>query len=98
MTPTTTIVPAVQPNAGSVLKPVDVVGPVCESSDTFARQRLLPPLSPGDLFVFKNAGAYGAVMASEYNTRPLAPEVLVHGKKFSIVRKRPDLDFDNFPR
>ena len=86
------IVPAVQPKAGSVLKPVDVVGPVCESSDTFARQRLLPPLSPGDLFVFKNAGAYGAVMASEYNTRPLAPEVLVHGKKFSIVRKRPDLD------
>jgi diaminopimelate decarboxylase len=57
----------------------DVVGPVCESSDTFAAARELPPFAAGDLAVFMTAGAYGAAMASEYNTRPLVPEVLVKG-------------------
>jgi hypothetical protein len=52
-----------------------VVGPICETGDTFARDRDLPPLQAGDLVVFTGAGAYGAVMSSEYNTRPLVPEV-----------------------
>jgi diaminopimelate decarboxylase len=67
----------------------DIVGPVCESGDTFARQRLLPPLEAGDLVVFLTAGAYGAVMASEYNSRPLAPEVLVRRNTFAVIRPRP---------
>jgi diaminopimelate decarboxylase len=67
----------------------DVVGPVCETGDTFARDRTLPPLKAGDLAVFMSAGAYGAVMSSEYNTRPLVPEVLVKGDRFAVVRKRP---------
>jgi diaminopimelate decarboxylase len=66
-----------------------VVGPVCETGDTFTRDRLLPPLEAGDLVAFMTAGAYGAVMASEYNTRPLAPEVLVRGDKYAVVRPRP---------
>jgi diaminopimelate decarboxylase len=70
----------------------DVVGPVCESGDTFARDRLLPPFEPGDLVVLASAGAYGAVMASEYNSRPLAPEVLVKGADFAIVRGRPSYE------
>ena len=67
----------------------DVVGPVCETGDTFARRRPLPPIENGDLMVFMTAGAYGAVMASEYNSRPLVPEVLVDGDRWAIVRPRP---------
>lgn len=67
---------------------VDVVGPVCESSDTFAVRRPLPPLRAGDLLAFASAGAYGSVMASTYNTRPLVPEVLVDGKRHAVVRPR----------
>ena len=70
----------------------DVVGPVCETGDTFARDRALPPLAAGDLVAFLSAGAYGAVMASEYNTRPLVPEVMVKGDKWSVVRPRPTYD------
>ncbi|HEY1562480.1 MAG TPA: diaminopimelate decarboxylase [Caulobacteraceae bacterium] len=70
----------------------DIVGPVCESGDTFARERLLPPMEAGDLAVFLTAGAYGAVMASEYNSRPLAPEVLVRGDTFAVIRARPTYD------
>ena len=70
----------------------DIVGPVCESGDTFARERLLPPMEAGDLAVFLTAGAYGAVMASEYNSRPLAPEVLVRGDTFAVIRARPSYD------
>jgi diaminopimelate decarboxylase len=79
---------AVAPRTGP-LAPYDVVGPVCESGDTFARDRPLPPFEPGDLAAFFSAGAYGAVMASEYNSRPLVPEVLVDGGQFAIVRARP---------
>ncbi|MFQ5958267.1 MAG: diaminopimelate decarboxylase [Alphaproteobacteria bacterium] len=86
------IEPVAAPAPGAVKAPVDVVGPVCESGDTFARDRALPPLSPGDLLVFRTAGAYGAVMASTYNARPLAPEVLVRGAEFALVRRRPDFD------
>jgi len=72
--------------------PVDVVGPVCESADLFGKDRLLPPLESGDLVALLSAGAYGAVQASTYNTRPLVPEVLVDGAKWAVVRPRPDLD------
>jgi diaminopimelate decarboxylase len=68
--------------------PVDVVGPVCETGDTFTRARPLPPLASGDLVAFMTAGAYGAAMASTYNTRPLVPEVLVRGARFDVVRRR----------
>jgi diaminopimelate decarboxylase len=67
----------------------DIVGPVCETGDTFARGRSLPPIQAGDLVVFTGAGAYGAVMSSEYNSRPLVPEVLVDGERWAVVRARP---------
>jgi diaminopimelate decarboxylase len=70
----------------------DVVGPVCETGDTFTRDRALPPLEAGDLVAFMTAGAYGAVMASEYNSRPLVPEVLVKGADFALIRERPSYD------
>jgi diaminopimelate decarboxylase len=86
------IVPVIEPPAGIGHHPYDVVGPVCESGDTFARGRPLPPLGEGDLVAFRSAGAYGAVMASEYNTRPLVPEVLVRGHQFAVIRARPTFD------
>jgi diaminopimelate decarboxylase len=67
----------------------DVVGPVCETGDTFTRDRVLPVFGAGDLVCFMSAGAYGSAMASEYNTRPLVPEVLVDGDKYAVIRKRP---------
>lgn len=80
----------VRPNVQNLeTAPYDVVGPVCESGDTFARGRVLPRLASGDLVAFMSAGAYGAVMGGEYNTRPLAPEVLVRGDAFAVVRRRP---------
>jgi diaminopimelate decarboxylase len=66
----------------------DVVGPVCETGDTFTRDRALPPMQGGDLLAFMTAGAYGAAMSSEYNSRLLAPEVLVRGGDFAVVRPR----------
>ncbi|MFP5296224.1 MAG: diaminopimelate decarboxylase, partial [Alphaproteobacteria bacterium] len=70
----------------------DPVGPICESTDVFARDRLLPPLEAGDLVAFMSAGAYGAVLSSEYNSRPLVPEVLVNGDRWAVVRNRPSYD------
>ena len=67
----------------------DVVGPVCETGDTFTRDRALSPMEAGDLIAFMSAGAYGAAMASEYNSRPLVPEVLVRGDQWAVVRPRP---------
>ena len=67
----------------------DIVGPVCESGDTFAKSRVMPPVRAGDMIAFRSAGAYGAVMSSEYNSRPLIPEVLVKDGEFAIIRKRP---------
>lgn len=78
--------------AGAVLSPADVVGPVCETGDTFAVDRDLPPLAEDDLVAFTMAGAYGAVMSSTYNTRPLAPEVLVEGSRFAVIRERPSYE------
>ena len=82
------IVPVRAAANDGTLAPVDVVGPVCETGDTFARARPLPPLAAGDLVAFRDAGAYGAVMASTYNARPLAAEVLVSGGDFAVVRPR----------
>ena len=86
------IVPVVEPAPGIEAQPFDVVGPVCETGDTFAKARPLAPLAPGALVAFRSAGAYGAVMASEYNTRPLVPEVLVKGDHFAVIRARPTFD------
>ncbi|WP_298492930.1 diaminopimelate decarboxylase [uncultured Maritimibacter sp.] len=83
------IVPVIEAGAGVEQVPHDIVGPVCETGDTFAKARDLPPLGDGDLVAFRSAGAYGAVMASEYNSRPLIPEVLVDGDHFAVIRKRP---------
>ncbi|WP_333683869.1 diaminopimelate decarboxylase [Pontibaca methylaminivorans] len=86
------IVPVSEPRPGIERAPFDVVGPVCETGDTFARAVPLPPLAAGDLVAFRSAGAYGAVMASEYNSRPLIPEVLVNGDRFAVIRARPSFD------
>jgi len=86
------IVPVIEADPGVEMQPFDVVGPVCESGDTFTKNRLLPPVTESDLIAFRSAGAYGAVMASEYNSRPLIPEVLVHGDQFAVIRPRPTFD------
>ena len=86
------IVPVIEAAAGAAAQDYDVVGPVCETGDTFAKARALPPIAAGELLAFRSAGAYGAVMASEYNTRPLVPEVLVQGDHFAVIRARPTFD------
>ena len=86
------IIPVIEPAPGVDQQPYDIVGPVCESGDTFAKQRAMPPLNADDLVAFRSAGAYGAVMSSEYNTRPLIPEVLVQGDQFAVIRPRPTFD------
>ncbi len=82
------ILPVQAAAPGAPLQAVDVVGPICESTDIFARARDLPPLAAEDLLVLSGAGAYGAVMASDYNSRPLAAEVLVDGARHAVVRPR----------
>jgi diaminopimelate decarboxylase len=72
--------------------PWDIVGPICESSDLFARDRRLPPIEVNDLLAVLDAGAYGAVMASNYNRRMLAPEVLVDEGQWRVIRRRQTLD------
>jgi diaminopimelate decarboxylase len=84
--------PLIAPPPGALASPADLVGPICETGDTFARDRVLPPLAPGDRVAFMTAGAYGAVMSSTYNSRALAPEVLVRGDRFEIVRRRVEID------
>ncbi len=86
------IVPVVEAVPGTLPTPYDIVGPVCESGDTFAKGRELTPLKAGDLVAFRSAGAYGAVMSSEYNTRPMIPEVLVKGDQFAVIRPRPTFE------
>ena len=82
---------AVSPRPGEP-RAYEVVGPLCESSDIFGRDRLLPPLEPGDLVAVLDTGAYAAAMASTYNRRPLAPEVLVDGAEWRVVRRRQTID------
>lgn len=86
------ILPVAQPASDAASRRFDVVGPICESGDTFARDRPLPPLAAGDLVAICSAGAYGAVMSSNYNTRPQPPEVLVNGHDYAIVRARQTYD------
>ncbi|MBU2959720.1 diaminopimelate decarboxylase [Citreicella sp. C3M06] len=86
------IVPVIEAKAGAEQAPFDIVGPVCESGDTFAKGRMMPALGEGDLVAFRSAGAYGSVMASEYNTRALVPEVLVRDDQFAVIRPRPSFE------
>ena len=83
------IVPVVEPMPGIEPKKYDIVGPICESGDTFAKAREMPQVKADDLVAFRSAGAYGAVMSSEYNSRPMIPEVLVDGNQFAVIRARP---------
>ncbi|GHE96525.1 diaminopimelate decarboxylase [Aliiroseovarius zhejiangensis] len=83
------IVPVVEPSPGQEKAQYDIVGPICETGDTFAKRRDLDRLQADDLIAFRSAGAYGAVMASEYNSRPLIPEVLVMGDQYAVIRARP---------
>lgn len=87
-----TVVPVAQPAADVALNEVDIVGPICETGDTFARQRPMPPVAPGELLAFLTAGAYGAAMSSTYNSRPLVAEVLVSGRDYAVVRRRPSFE------
>ena len=84
------IVPLKQPASGKKEK-VDVVGPICESGDFFAQDREIPPVKEGDCIALMSAGAYGFSMASNYNSRPMPPEVLVRGDRADIIRKRQTL-------
>jgi len=86
------ILPVVEPAAGTPIVVTDVAGPVCETGDYLALARPLPELRAGDLISVMTAGAYGAVLASEYNSRLLVPEVLVAGNKYSVTRQRPSYD------
>jgi diaminopimelate decarboxylase len=81
----------VQPRPGAA-EIVDIVGPICESTDIFARDRALPHVEPGDLVAIRDVGAYGAVMASNYLRRPLSPEVLVDAGTWTVIRRRQTLD------
>ena len=72
--------------------PVDIVGPICESTDAYARDRKLPPVEVGDLVVVRDVGAYGAAMGHTYLRRPLPPEVLVDGDEWRVIRRRQTLD------
>ncbi len=82
---------AVEPLAGPEIS-ADVVGPLCETSDTLGKERQLPRPQPGDLFAVLDVGAYGAVMASNYNRRTMPAEVLVDGAKWSVIRRRQTID------
>lgn len=84
--------PVNQPAPGAEMVRYDVVGPICETGDTFTTGRLLPRMQPGDLIVLKTAGAYGASMSSTYNQRRLVPEVLVRGADYAVTRPRQTYD------
>jgi diaminopimelate decarboxylase len=84
------IVPVSATNALGELAPADIVGPVCESGDTFARSRLLPPVTQNARVAILDAGAYGAVMSSTYNARPLAAQVLIDKERWTVIRDRQD--------
>ncbi len=80
------VLPLREPRRGEALLAMDVVGPICESSDVFGRDYELPALRPGDVVAFLTAGAYGMVMASDYNSRPSPAEVLVDGERWAVIR------------
>jgi diaminopimelate decarboxylase len=85
------IVPLTEPTSSDLIK-VDVVGPICESGDFFCQDRELPDFNPGDHIALMSAGAYGFVMASNYNSRPLPAEILVEGEDATLIRKRQTLE------
>ena len=70
----------------------DIVGPICESSDVFSKNTILPKMKSGDFLAIYSAGAYGAVMSSEYNSRPLIPEIIVNENMVSVIRSRPKIE------
>ena len=82
------LLPVARPAVGVDYQPIDIVGPICESGDTLARQRPMPPLAAGDLLAISSSGAYSAVMASSYNSRLIAPEVVVRGSDWFLSRPR----------
>jgi len=84
------IMPVVEPGSDAPTRKVDIVGPICESTDRLAEQRAMPPVAANDLLAICSTGAYGAVMASTYNLRRPAPEVMVRGQEYAIVRQRPE--------
>jgi len=86
------IIPLKEPETDAQSDAFDIVGPICESTDKFASARALPPIAQGEKLAFLSAGAYGAVLSSQYNARALVPEVLVDGSNYAIVRKRPSFD------
>jgi diaminopimelate decarboxylase len=86
------LAPLAEPAPGAPRAPADLVGPVCETGDSFAAQRDLPLLAAGDLVALLSAGAYGASMSSGYNSRLPVPEVLVRGGDFAVIRPRPDYE------
>lgn len=85
------ITPAVRPRANAGISRVDIVGPICESGDSFLQDWRMPEVQPGDLLVIWGAGAYGFVESSNYNSRPRPAEVLVEGSRFRIIRRRESL-------
>ena len=86
------IEPVKAPGAAYSEMTYDVVGPICESGDTFTKSRDLPEMDAGDLIVMHSTGAYGAAQSSQYNTRPLVPEVMVKGDRFEVIRERPAIE------
>lgn len=86
------VLPLVESDANTPRAIYDIVGPICESTDKFAAQREMPDAPAGSRIAFMSSGAYGAVLASQYNARPLVAEVLVDGDQFALVRRRPSFD------
>ena len=86
------IAPIKEAQLNGELEQWDIVGPVCESGDYLGLDRPMTELETGDLLALFTAGAYGSVLGSNYNTRPDAPEVLVDGERFEVVRQRPDYE------
>jgi diaminopimelate decarboxylase len=86
------VIPVRLPPKSAIKAPADLVGPICESTDRFAKDREMPPLSEGDLVAFMTAGAYGATLSSQYNSRPLVAETLVRGNSCAVVRRRPTFE------
>jgi diaminopimelate decarboxylase len=86
------ILPLAEPDEETPRTTYDIVGPICESTDKFAAQRRMPEVAAGSRIAFMSSGAYGAVLSSQYNARPLVAEVLVDGDQFALVRRRPSFD------
>jgi diaminopimelate decarboxylase len=86
------ILPLAEPGPETATTKYDIVGPICESTDKFAAERQMPETAAGSRIAFMSSGAYGAVLSSQYNARPLVAEVLVDGDQFALVRRRPSFD------